>query len=534
MKNYSFLSVVFFIAAVTNTHAQPFVQMERTLGANTTDLLQSAWLTKDGGQLIGGYSLSHNSGEKSQHSRGGFDYWIIKLDEQGKITWDRTLGGNSNDLLFCLQQTTDGGYIFGGYSLSKKSGEKSENSRGQHDYWIVKTDSHGRKEWDKTIGGNYGDNLQSMQQTADGGYILGGFSNSNISGEKTENGRGWNDYWVVKISAEGKVQWDKTIGGDDNDYLQVIEQSSDGGYILGGYSSSNISGEKTEKSRGSFDYWVVKLNAAGKIEWDKTLGGNGYDNLRCLKQTAGGGYIFGGYSPSGVSGEKTQKSRGGYDFWLIKLTSKGRIVWDRTIGGSADDFLKGIQLTTDGGYVLGGDSYSYISGEKTENCLSNYSDYWVVKLDRDLKVQWDKTIGGIGPEFLSSINAYDDNNFALAGSSSSPASFDKSQPSRGGDDYWIVRLKNKTDNDIAKSTGKAAAVKMDDHVFAVYPNPAANELYIQTKGTAIISILNSTGKTMLTKTVTGKNPVQITQLHAGIYYVKNHDTGDIQKLVVIK
>lgn len=136
----------------------------------------------------------------------------------------------------------------------KKSGEKSENSRGQHDYWIVKTDSHGRKEWDKTIGGNYGDNLQSLQQTADGGYILGGFSNSNVSGEKTENGRGWNDYWVVKISAEGKVQWDKTIGGDDNDYLQAIEQMKDGGYIVGGYSISNISGEKTEKSRGSFDY----------------------------------------------------------------------------------------------------------------------------------------------------------------------------------------------------------------------------------------------------------------------------------------
>lgn len=161
MKNYHFLSFI-FLSIINNVWAQPIVQAERTIGANTTDLLQSAWLTKDGGQIIGGYSLSNKSGEKTQHSRGGFDYWVIKLDEYGKITWNRSLGGNSNDLLFCLQQTTDGGYILGGYSLSKKSGEKSENSRGQHDYWIIKTDSHGRKEWDKTIGGNYGDNLQSL------------------------------------------------------------------------------------------------------------------------------------------------------------------------------------------------------------------------------------------------------------------------------------------------------------------------------------------------------------------------------------
>lgn len=330
------------------------------------------------------------------------------------------------------------------------------------------------------------------------------------------------------------MQWDKTIGGDDNDYLQVIEQTKDGGYILGGYSTSNISGEKTEKSRGSFDYWVVKINASGKIEWDKTLGGNGYDNLRCLKQVADGAYIFGGYSPSGISGEKTQRSRGGYDYWMIKLTEKGRVLWDKTIGGSADDFLKGIQLTSDGGYVLGGDSYSYISGEKTENCLSNYSDYWVVKLDRELKVEWDKTIGGIGPEFLSSINAYDDNNFALSGSSSSPASFDKTQQSRGGDDYWIVRLYNKENSSISESKNKMPAAESADRMFSVYPNPATNEVHVRIQRTAVISVINTMGKTVLTKTITGNGPIQITQLHAGIYYIKNHQTGDTQKLVVIK
>ena len=131
--------------------------------------------------------------------------------------------------------------------------------------------------WQKTIGGNNADELFVIRQTIDGGYVLGGYSNSNISGDKTENNRGGDDYWIVKIDSSGNIQWEKTIGGSGYDDLFSMEQTTDSGYILGGRSDSNISGDKTENSRGLTDYWILKLDALGNIQWQKTIGGNDDD-----------------------------------------------------------------------------------------------------------------------------------------------------------------------------------------------------------------------------------------------------------------
>ena len=151
-----------------------------------------------------------------------------------EIEWQNTIGGNYTDQLYSIQQTTDGGYILGGWSESYISGDKTENSFGGSDYWVVKLDSIGNIQWQNTIGGNSGDGLYSVQQTTDGGYILGGVSTSNISGDKTENSQGYIDYWVVKLDASGNIQWQNTIGGNSDDYLTSIQQTTDGGYILGG------------------------------------------------------------------------------------------------------------------------------------------------------------------------------------------------------------------------------------------------------------------------------------------------------------
>jgi len=149
------------------------------------------------------------------------------------------------------------------------------------------------KQWDKDFGGNGGDQLNFSQQTSDGGYILGGYSFSGISGDKTEASRGSNDFWVVKIDANGAKQWDKRFGGTGSDALNSLQQTSDGGYILGGTSSSGISGDKTEASRGGNDFWVVKIDANGTKQWDKRFGGSGSDNLNSVRQTSEGGYILG-------------------------------------------------------------------------------------------------------------------------------------------------------------------------------------------------------------------------------------------------
>src|SRR6185436_15876568 len=173
------------------------------------------------------------------------------------IEWQNTIGGSASDQLSSIKKTFDGGYISGGVSGSSVSGDKTENCLGAIDFWVVKVNAVGNIQWQNTIGGSSFDILSSLDQTADGGYILGGSSQSNISGDKTEDGI-------------GNIQWQNTIGGSFSDNLLSIQQTFDGGYILGGYSSSNISGDKTENSVGAFgayDYWIVKIDSNGIVQW---------------------------------------------------------------------------------------------------------------------------------------------------------------------------------------------------------------------------------------------------------------------------
>jgi hypothetical protein len=215
-----------------------------------------------------------------------------------EIEWENTIGGCENDYLYSIQQTSDGGYILGGYTSFIICGDRTENSQGQNDYWVVKLDAAGKIQWQNSIGGNGDDYLRSIQQTSDGGYILGGYSGSNSSGDKTENTsqgtQNLSDYWVVKLDNAGNIQWQNTIGGWSTDELYSIQQTSDGGYILGGYSQSNISGDKTENVVGNGDYWVVKLDTVGNIQWQSTIGRNYFDYLYSIQQTSDGGYILGG------------------------------------------------------------------------------------------------------------------------------------------------------------------------------------------------------------------------------------------------
>jgi len=429
-----------FILLTATVQAQE-IEWQNTIGGNYTDQLYSIQQTTDGGYILGGWSESYISGDKTENSFGGSDYWVVKLDSIGNIQWQNTIGGNSGDVLYSFQQTTDGGYILGGVSTSNISGDKTENSQGYIDYWVVKLDASGNIQWQNTIGGNSDDYLTSIQQTTDGGYILGGWSNSNISGDKTENSQGYYDYWVLKLDPTGNIQWQNTIGGSINDQLYSIQQTIDGGYILGGWSNSNISGDKTENSQGT-DYWVVKLDASGNIQWQNTIGGSFLDYLNCMQQTSDGGFILAGSSQSGISGDKTEDSQGGSDYWVVKLDAFGNIQWQNSIGGNSDDYLTSIQQTIDGGYILGGYSNSGISGDKTENYQGLY-DYWVVKLDATGNIQWQNTIGGNSWDELISIQQTNDGGYILGGHSSSGISGDKTENSQGDYDYWVVKLTNK-------------------------------------------------------------------------------------------
>jgi hypothetical protein len=271
-------------------------------------------------------SYSGISGDKTEQGNGNGDIWIVKTDSLGSILWQNSIGGSEGDGLFSIQQTSDGGYILGGISESNFSGDKSENNIGEDDYWIVKVDSFGNIQWQNTIGGSSEDVLNSIKQTVDGGFILGGWSISNISGDKTEDCIGGMDYWIIKTNSLGVIQWQNTIGGNNDDILQSVQQTVDGGFILLGYSSTNISGDKMENNNGIFDYWIVKTNSLGNIQWQKTIGGSQYDRGYCIKQTNSGEYILGGISDSNISGDKSENCLGYDDFWIIKLTDKYNLI----------------------------------------------------------------------------------------------------------------------------------------------------------------------------------------------------------------
>jgi len=367
--------------------------------------------------------------------------------------WDARFGGSAIENLFAFQQTIDGGYILGGISYSGISGDKTQASQGASDYWVVKIDGLGALQWEKRFGGSDADALHAVQQTFDGGYILGGYSQSGISGDKTQANLGMNDYWMVKIDSLGAKQWDKTFGGTGNDALYAIQQTTDGGYLLAGFSGSGISGDKTTPLWDTClscvvrsDYWIVKTDSAGMYQWDKDFGGLNIDNLYAIQQTADGGYLLGGYSFSGIGGDKTQLSIGENDLWIVKTDSLGNYQWDKDFGGTDDDYIFSLQQTTDAGYILGGISFSGIGGDKTQplwdTCISCIyrSDYWILKTDSLGTKQWDRDFGGFSLEDdFGAVSQTADGGYLLCGTSYSPLSGNKTENNLGAEQSWIVK-----------------------------------------------------------------------------------------------
>ncbi|HKR04124.1 MAG TPA: T9SS C-terminal target domain-containing protein, partial [Bacteroidia bacterium] len=298
-----FLLIPYGLSLITYSFSQiaPAIEWQNTIGGSSTELLYDIKQSSDGEYFLGGYSHSNISGDKTEDSwNNTFDYWIVKADSLGDIQWQNTIGGTASDMLLSVQQTADGGYILGGFSNSDISGDKTENSMAV-DYWIIKTDPIGNIQWQNTIRAGNQDHLYYIQQTTDGGYILGGNTASDSSGDKTENCNGGIDGWIIKTDSSGTIQWQNTIGGDNNDLITSLQQTVDGGYIIGAASNSNISGDKTENSNGDYDCWIIKTDSLGTIQWQNTIGGNGGDGVISILQTTDGGYIFGGYSSSNIS-----------------------------------------------------------------------------------------------------------------------------------------------------------------------------------------------------------------------------------------
>jgi hypothetical protein len=431
-QHFNKFLLALLVSAQVSVFAQPAIQWDKTIGGNNEDRLNSVQQTLDGGYILGGTSYSDISGDKTDAARGASDYWIVKLAADGTKQWDRTLGGAREEIFYAIRQANDGSYFVAGQSFSGISGDKIDINRGIGDLWIVKLSATGSIMWQKSIGTEDNEFMSTMEITPDGGLAIAGtFSPDGYDGTTSNRG------WFVKLNAMAEIQWSKEIFVDrTTPRLTTLTLTSDGGYLVG----ANIGG--IEDRNGG--YYLVRMNSAGNTLWIRNISGGGDENssLKSVVATPDGGYVLGGTSGAIIGADKSENSLSN-DYWIVKITSDGTIQWEQTIQASEQEEFAGIQLMKGGGYLVAGSSTSPVGYDK-RSPNSSYYNFWLVGLSQSGAVLWDKVIGGNEP-FASYDGAKDlistsDGGFLIGGNSTSPVGGDKTEPSRGGSDYWIVKL----------------------------------------------------------------------------------------------
>ncbi len=443
----------------------PLVKIwDKRYGGTDMDNLTTMKQSADGGYLLAGFSFSGMSGDKTQATWGAADYWIVKTDSGGAMQWNKDFGGTMADWLYCAHPTADGGYLLGGFSGSPISGDKSQPVYGGNDYWAVKINSLGIKEWDKDYGGTNDDVLTSALQTGDGGYLLGGYSGSGANGNKTVPTWGGVDYWIIRTDSLGSILWQKHFGGTGDDYLYSMVAIADGGYVVGGYSNSPVSGDKTQPSAG-IDFWILKIDSAGTILWDKDYNITLTDYLYTMQQTADLGFILGGKCLNDSN-----------DYCMVKIDSAGNQQWAHIFGTpyQEDEYGNAFQ-TSDGGYMISGASYGNAGGDKSENNLG-VEQSWIIKTDSLGIIQWDKTIFTPGHDEGGFTLQTGDRCYVVANMSNSLIGGYKTWNNWGPDytyDYWFVKF---CDTTFTASTNQLSTFNFQ---FSIYPNPFTESLTIQ-------------------------------------------------------
>ncbi|MEK7677399.1 MAG: formylglycine-generating enzyme family protein [Verrucomicrobiota bacterium] len=421
----------------------PLLEWQITAGGSGDDSVYWMQQTQDGGYVVGGPSNSNASGmragSRTAPNFGGYDYWVVRLDPQGAELWDKAFGGLGDDKLFVVLEASDGGFLLGGRSNSGKQGNKETPGFGGYDYWVVRLNAAGDKLWDKTYGGTDEDRLVAVAPASDGGFLLGGRSRSPVGGNRTAEPLGGYDFWVVRLDAQGNKLWDKAFGGSADETLWALAGTPDGGWILAGSSASDIEGTKTSPNYGDLDAWVVRLDKEGNQLWDSSFGGGGTEEAMSVQTTPDGGCVLCAYTNSGASGNKHSPNFGDFDGWVVRLDAQGKLVWEKDFGGLGYDELNCVRILPDGGYIVAGDSTSGLGPGKASPQLGG-QDGWIVRLNPQGERLWEWSLGGGGTELVFVLQLTTDQGFIVAGQSDSTASASKGGFNYGGNDFWVVKL----------------------------------------------------------------------------------------------
>jgi hypothetical protein len=366
----------------------PSEQWNKTFGGNYSDRGFYCEQTSNEGYILTGHTWSYGN--------GGYDVWLIRTDADGNEEWNKTFGGENDDVGISVHFTIDDGYII--------VGSTNSFGAGNSDVWLIKTDAFGNEEWNKTFGKEYNDWGWSVNKTIDNGYVITG-----IIEPYEEDVR---DLWLIKTDANGNEEWNKTFGGVENDYGYSVQQISDGGYL--------ILGETNSFGSGSGDAWLIKTDTNGTEEWNKTFGGNDQDAGISMQIVENTGYIITGVTRSfGLDSG---------DVWLIKTDVFGNEQWNRTFGGTSYDCGASIDTTEDGGFIICAITETYGAGEE---------DVWLIKTDSSGNEQWNKTFGGTNEDWGYSVQQTTDGGYIIGGCTMSYGVGDM--------DVWLIKVAAKAE-----------------------------------------------------------------------------------------
>lgn len=407
----------------------------KTFGGSEDDVAIAVIEAADGDYVILG-TTSSIDGDVTDKTIVDNDFWLLKINIEGAVVWSKTYGGSDDDIAQSVIQTTDGGYAIAGYS--KSSDGDASNNEGFHDNWIIKTDAQGTIQWENSFGFAGHDHAYDLLQTEDGGYFLSGFMDITASGGEGNFGKsaealhGVGEFWGIKTDASGNMQWSRYFGGTNNDRAYSVVQANDGGFVLTGFSESNDF--NISDSRGSYDFWVVKITATGVLAWERSFGGSGIEESYSIAVTEDNNYIIAGRSYS--NDKDVPENFGNSDFWIVKIDDNGNLLWSRNYGGDHFDLARSVATTRDGGFVITGNSKSN-TVDVTKNFGEN--DIWVLRTDASGAIRWDMSFGGSGIDLGQDAMETSDRKIIIVGETESNDHHITS--TKGGKDLIIIKLR---------------------------------------------------------------------------------------------
>ena len=391
-------------------HVLEFVE---TLGGSKNDAFNAVKATTDGGYIAAGYTQSNN-GDILEKTNTSFDFLISKFSSENTLAWQKTFGGSQDESAASIIQTKDGGFAVLGYSKSSDA-DVSKNA-GAKDFWLLKLSSNGNLLWEKTFGFSGADYGTTLLEAKDGGFLITGVldvssSNGQGNAKATATQHAGGDYWAIKTDNSGNLQWSKFFGGSLSELPLGVVETTDNNFIIVG--SSDSTDFNISNSKGSYDFWIIKISTEGTLIWEKSFGGSEIDEAKAITTTNDGNFIIVGDTRS--ADLDVSSNNGAADIWILKVSAEGTLLWEKTIGGSSFDVAKAVSKTQDNGFLIAGSSRSLDKGFENKG----QNDALILKVDENGNLLWQKTFGGSEIDFLYGVVQLNNKAIIAVGESSS-------------------------------------------------------------------------------------------------------------------